>query len=182
MRLIYLCFDVNKIITLTFLYRYTFYALLKDAFCEQVGMLNTDTDSFFLHCFVEDLAQEINARLHLRDAFDFSEISNGHLSYLKRSNFDLHAGEVGYFTDETKGNPIVKFIGLRPTMYSFTMCDASEPMSGVNYQINITHKAVATCMACSLSSASSKWITCECTMVVNCCIGPDLRGELLHRL
>ena len=77
------------------------------------------------------------------EAFDFSEISNGHLSNLGRSNADLHAGEVGYFKDETKGNSIVEFVGLRPKMYSFNVCDASEPIPGVNYQINVQHKAVA---------------------------------------
>ena len=80
-------------------------------------MLYTDTESFFLHLFVEDLAQEINARPHHRDAFDFSEISNGHLFTLGRGNANLHAGEVGYFKDETKGNPIVEFVCLRPKMY-----------------------------------------------------------------
>ena len=62
-------------------------------------MLYTDTDSFLIHFFVEDLAKEINLRLHLRDAFDFSEISNGHHSNLGRGNADLHAGDVGYFKD-----------------------------------------------------------------------------------
>ena len=60
-------------------------------------MLYTDTNSFFLHFFVEDLAKEINARPHLRDVFDFSEISNGDLSNLGRGHADLHAKEVGYF-------------------------------------------------------------------------------------
>ena len=46
-------------------------------------MLYTDTDSFFLHFFVEVLAKEINLRPNLRDAFDFSEISNGHLNNLR---------------------------------------------------------------------------------------------------
>ena len=105
-------------------------------------MLYTDTDSFFLHFFVEDLAKEINARPHLRDAFDFSEISNNQLSNLKRGNADLHAGEVGNFKDETKGNPIIEFVGLRPKMYSFTVCDASEPIPGVNYRMDVRHKAV----------------------------------------
>ena len=41
---------------------YTFYVVLKDTFGEQVRMLYTDIDSFFLHFFVEDLANEINAR------------------------------------------------------------------------------------------------------------------------
>ena len=83
-------------------------------------MLYTDTDSFFLHFFVDDLAKEINDRPDLRDAFDFSEISNGQFSNLGRGNADLHAGEVGFFKDETKGNPIVEFVGLCPKM-----CDVS---------------------------------------------------------
>ena len=143
----YCCFDVNKIQTLFFIYRYTFYALLKDAFDEHIRKLYTDSDSFFLYFFVEDLAKEINARPHLRDAFDFSEISNGFLSILGRGHLDLHAKEVGYFKDETKRNPIVTFIGLRPKMYSFTVCDASEPSPGVNYLMDIRHKAVATGVA-----------------------------------
>ena len=129
--------------TLIFLYRYTYYALLKDAFGERVRMLNTDTDSFFLHFFVKDLTKEINPRPYLQDAFDFSEISNGHYFNLGRGNADLHGVEVGYFKDETKGNPIVEFFGLRPKMYSFTVCDASKPITGVNYPMDVRHKAVA---------------------------------------
>ena len=89
-------------------------------------MLYTDTESFFLHFFVEDLAKEMNTRPHLRDVFDFSH-GNGHLFNLGRGHADFHAGKVGYFKDETKGNSIVEFIGLRPKMYSFTVCDASSP-------------------------------------------------------
>ena len=96
-------------------------------------MLYTDTDSFFLHFFVDDLAKEFNARPHLRDAFDFSEISTEHLSNLGRAEAGLHAGEVGYFKDDTKGDPIVEFVGLRPKLYSFTVCEASEPIPGLNY-------------------------------------------------
>ena len=97
----------------------------------------------FFHFFVEDLAKEINSLPHLRDAFDFSEISNGHISNLGRGNANLHAEEVGYFKDETKGNPIVEFVGLRFKMYSFTVCDASEPIPGVKYPMDVRHKTVA---------------------------------------
>ena len=134
---------MTKIKTLIFLYRYTFYALLKDAFGERIRILYTDTDSFFLHFFVEDLEQNINTRPHLREAFDFSEISNGHLSNLGRGNAGLHAREVGFVKDVTKGNPIVELVGLCPKMYSFTVCDSSEPIPWVNYPINVRHKAVA---------------------------------------
>ena len=75
-------------------------------------MLYTNTDSFFFHFFVEDLAKEIKARLHLRDPFDFNEKTNGHVSNLKRGNVNLHDGEVGYLKDEIKRNPIVEFVGL----------------------------------------------------------------------
>ena len=67
----------------------------------------------------------------------------GHLSDLGRFCGDYHAGEVGYFKDETKGDPIIEFVGLRPKMYSFTVCEASEPIPGVNYPMDVTHKAVA---------------------------------------
>ena len=50
---------------------------------------------------------------------------------------------MGYFKDETKRNPIVEVIGLRPKMYSFTVCDESEPITGVNYPMDMRHKAVA---------------------------------------
>ena len=92
---------------------------------------------------MEDLAKEIKSRNHLRDAFDFSEIGNGHYSNLRRGNANLHAGEMGYFKDETKHNSIVKFVGLRPTIYSFTVCDASELIQGVNYQMDVRNTAVA---------------------------------------
>ena len=32
-------------------------------------------------------------------------------------------------------------------MYLFTVCDASEPITGVNYPMDITHKAVANSVA-----------------------------------
>ena len=136
MELLYICFDMNKIKPLIFLNRYTFYALLKEAFGKPVRMIYTDTDSFFLHFFVQDLAKQINSRTHLRDAFDFSEISNGHLSNLGRGNANLHAGEVGYFKDETNGNPIVEFVGLRPKMYSFTEGVFQERVEGVPVKKN----------------------------------------------
>ena len=105
-------------------------------------MLYMDTDSFCLHIFVEDLAQEIILRPQFRDAFDCSEINNGQLSNLKRENANLHAEEVGYLMDETKGNQIVEFVGLRPKIYSLTVCDASEPIPRVNYPMDVRHKAV----------------------------------------
>ena len=87
----------------------------------KVWMLYTDTDSFFYHFFVEDMAKEIKSCYHLQDAFDFNVISNRHRSNLKRRNADLHGWKLSYFKDEANCNLIVEFIGLRLKMYSFTV-------------------------------------------------------------
>ena len=122
-----------------------FYALLKDTFGERVRMLYNDTDSFFLQFFVEDLAKEIYSRSYVKSAFDFSEISLHYLSNLRTID-DSHSGQVGYFKDECKGDPIIEFVALRPKMYSYTMCEAMEyipPQYNLS-SLDIKHKAVAT--------------------------------------
>ena len=101
---------------LIFLYRYTFYALLQDVCGKLVRNFYTDTDSFFFYFLMEDLEIKINARPYLRDAFDFSEISNNHFSNFGRGHADLHAEKVGYFKNKTMHNLIVEFIGLHPKM------------------------------------------------------------------
>ena len=120
---------------------YKFYALLKDAFGEKVRMLYTDTDSFFLQFFVDDLKQALASKRGVLDAFDFSDVSPGHPS---RLHSDSHAGEVGYFKDECQGHPIVKFVALRQKMYLFTVMDAEEydPRLPVE-PIQFRNKAVA---------------------------------------
>ena len=106
-------------------------------------LLYTDTDSFVIHLFVVNLAKNIISCPYLWDVFDFREINNKHLYNLGRGNADLHAGEVGYFNNETTVNLSVEVFGLRPQMYSFTLCDASEYIQGINYLMDVQLKAVA---------------------------------------
>ena len=105
-------------------------------------MLYTDTD-FFLPFYVDNLANEINARPQLRDAFDFSKIDQTPFS-ASRSRSRFHGGEVGYFKDETKGDPIVEFVGLRPKMYTFTECRALKYTPKHNDEVEMLYKNVAT--------------------------------------
>ena len=120
---------------------YQFYALLKDAFNDKVRMLYTDTDSFFLQFFVDDLPTELKSRGRVFDAFDFSDVSYLHPTNLHNIH---HAGQVGYFKDECKGDQVVEFVGLRPKMYSFTIMDAQDPDPRLPHlPVNIKHKAVA---------------------------------------
>ena len=105
-------------------------------------MLYTNTDSFFLQFYVDDLLKEINSRPQLRDAFDINESENTHLSQLRGPIADGNGGEVGYFKDETKDDPIVEFVGLRPKLYSFTVCHATEYSEGDNYKVEMCNKHV----------------------------------------
>ena len=101
------------------LHMYSFYALLKDWFKEKVRMLYTDTDSFFLQFFVEDIAVALNENPVIRDQFDFGAIDLRHpCGYCV--HIQPNHGELGYFKDECNCDPIVEFVGLRPKMYSFT--------------------------------------------------------------
>ena len=67
---------------------YKFYALLKDAFGDKVRMLYTETDSFFLQFFVDDLKRALASQRGVLDDFDFSEVPPNHLS---RLHDDSHA-------------------------------------------------------------------------------------------
>ena len=79
----------------------------------------------------------------IRNAFDFSEISPHHLSQLGTTD-DKHAGQIGYFKDKCKGDPIIEFVALRLKMYSFTVCETSEYILNLNAPLaHITNKAVA---------------------------------------
>ena len=62
---------------------------------------------------------------------DFSDIPATHPS--GRGNCtNVNAGVLGKFKDETNGNFILEFVGLRPKMYSYSICEAqsscSEPL------------------------------------------------------
>ena len=67
------------------------FAKLKDTFGDKVRMLYTDTDSFFLQFFVEDLAAELNREPSMRELFDFGEVPTDHVSVLGSPCGDPHA-------------------------------------------------------------------------------------------
>ena len=74
-------------------------------------LLFTDTDSLMYWVETADLYKELFAD---REYFDFA-------SYDRTSPFyDATNNKViGKFKDETVGQPIIEFVGLRPKMYSF---------------------------------------------------------------
>ena len=78
-------------------------------------MLFTDTDLLILQFFTHDLYKELLDVPQVRGLFDFSEIPADHFSHLGFFD-DLNKGKVGFFKDETKGNPIIEFVALKPKM------------------------------------------------------------------
>ena len=107
------------------LHMYRTYATLKDWFGLRMHMLYTDTDSLILQFFTEDLYRELLDLPQLQGLFNFSEIPANHPSYLSCPD-DPNHGKVGFFKDETKGNPITEFVALKPKMYSFKVCECHE--------------------------------------------------------
>ena len=87
---------------------------------------------------------------------------------------------MSFFKDETKCNPIVEFVGMRPKIYSLIVFDASKPISKVNYPINVRQKAVAKGVAqsqikrCKDEDYVRMYNGGPLTKVVNCRIGSKL--------
>ena len=73
----------------------------------------------------------------LRRLFDFSKIPANHPSCLGTPG-DPNRGKVGFFKDETKGNPITEFVALKPKMYSFKVCECQK--FGSNAQPRVCDK------------------------------------------
>ena len=121
------------------LYMYRTYATLKDWYGPRMRMLYTNTDSLIMQFFTNDLYKEILDVSQLQSLFDFIEIPANHPSCLGTPN-DPNKGKVGFFKDETKGNPIMEFVALKPIMYSFKVCECQE--FGSNAQPRVWDKQV----------------------------------------
>ena len=108
-------------------------------------MLYTDTDSFFLQFFVDDLAAELNRDPSMRDWFEFGEVPSDHVSGLGSAGGDPHAGVIGYFKDESKGDQVYEVIALRPKSYSIQTVKATlyDPEHPEVPPPAFKHKAVA---------------------------------------
>ena len=106
------------VLELSKLHMYRFhYEVIKPKYGEKARLLFTDTDSLMYEIETEDLYADMSAQ---RDLFDFS-------NYPRTGPFfdNVNNKVIGKFKDETAGDPILEFVGLRPKMYSFlTVCNA----------------------------------------------------------
>ncbi len=86
------------------------YDCMKSLYGDRAKLLMTDTDSLIYDIETEDLYDDMVNNLHW---FDTSDYPKNHSAYS-----EVNKKVLGKFKDETNGNPIVEFVGLRPKMYS----------------------------------------------------------------
>ena len=92
------------------------------------NLLFTDTDSFCYEIFTEDFYNELKGDDEWFSNFDTSNYPENHLCFsLNRKK------EIGKYKDETKGDPVKEFVGLRSKLYSMltTTGEWKKAMKGV---------------------------------------------------
>ena len=118
------------------------YKQLKVWYGDKCKLLFTDTDSFMLEIETPDVYKDF---FEHKEFFDFS-------GYPVNSPFYDKSNEkiVGKFKDETNGEPIVEFVGLRPKMYSYTVL--------TDHGISEKHRAKGIATATSKSLKHEQYI------------------------
>ncbi len=86
------------------------YNVMKKKYGNNIRLLATDTDSLKYDIKTNDLYDDMNK---MSEHFDFSDYPKNHKCYN-----ETNKKVIGKFKDETNGNPIVEFVGLRAKMYS----------------------------------------------------------------
>eukprot|EP00438_Fugacium_kawagutii_P030269 Skav219081 [mRNA] locus=scaffold1777:108894:110345:+ [translate_table: standard] len=99
-----------SILDLSKVHMYSFYYdVLKDKYKDNVKLIYTDTDSYVIQTFTEDIYEDW---MDIKDYMDFSGYDKNHICYDATNKKVL-----GKFKDEMDGKIITNFIALRPKMY-----------------------------------------------------------------
>ena len=98
-------------------------------------LLFTDTDSLCYHIQTEDIYKDMEENKALFDRSGY----NG-TDYRKCDN--LNKKVIGKFKDETDGNPIIEFVGLRSKMYSILLENNQEKKTGKGIKKCILKKQI----------------------------------------
>jgi hypothetical protein len=106
--------DLSKYLMYDFHYNF----MLKKYGYKRVKLLFTDTDSLCYGVQTEDFYADM---LVHKDKFDMSEYPTNHMC-CDPTNKKV----IGKFTDETKGDTIAEFVGLKAKMYSMNTVSNTE--------------------------------------------------------
>jgi len=89
------------------------YGFIKPHFQQRARLLFTDTDSLMYE--IDAGYKKVYEDFKSYPIFDFSSLPTNHFCFNKQNKM-----VIGKFKDESSGDPILEFVGLRPKMYSFT--------------------------------------------------------------
>ena len=101
---------------------------------EKAKLLFTDTDSLTYLIITEDLYQDMKEDQHL---YDTSNYPKEHFLF-SENNKKI----IGKFKDETAGDPVREFVGLRAKMYSIKLEDGKEKKTGKGIKKSVLKKEV----------------------------------------
>ena len=128
-----------SVLELSKLHMYRFhYDVIKQQYGANAELLMTDTDSLVYLIRTQNVYDDMFAA---RDLYDFANLPKTSRYYDATNN-----KVIGKMKDETAGDPILEFVGLRPKMYSFlTVKDAEQPVA----RIEEKHRAKGIAFAAS---------------------------------
>lgn len=102
------------VLNLSKLLMYNFwYKVLKAKYGDKIRLVYTDTDSFIFVVETEDFYKDLGEDKELGSYFDFSSYPEGHPLYSTANKKKL-----GFFKDETNGDPVAEVVAVRAKMYS----------------------------------------------------------------
>ena len=126
------------------LHMYKFwYEYLKVKYGNNVNLIYSDTDSFILEIFTDDVYEDMKNDNHL---FDFSEYPKDHKCYdLKNKK------KFSIFKDELHGKIMTEFSSLKPKMNSYEYIENNSTENkkthkGVKKSVDIFHKDYKKCL------------------------------------
>lgn len=130
--------DISKILMYDFHYN-----KMKPMYGDKIKLLFTDTDSLCYNIQTEDFYRDM---LPNKNLFDNSEYEQSHIFF-----DDSNKKVIGKFKDETSGDEITEFIGLRSKMYSFmtNSMENEKRAKGISKAVvknTITHQSYKDCI------------------------------------
>jgi hypothetical protein len=104
-----------------------YYNVLKSFYNDKITLIYTDTDSFILEIYTDDLYQDILN--NFLDYFDLSSYDDNHPIFYNKSKEEIkllklkNQGVLGKYKDELGGNIMNEFYGLRAKSYYYESWD-----------------------------------------------------------
>ena len=125
--------DLSKTLMYDFYYNY-----MRQKYGDNAKLLFTDTDSLMYEIKTEDFYKDISADVEHR--FDTSNYPSDHPSGIP-SGFNKKV--LGMFKDQTGGEIIDEFVGLRAKLYSYKMFEGEESKKCKGIKKSVIKKTIS---------------------------------------